>query len=190
MKTTPSPETLSPSQNTPSAETSGGEGQSLDKIREILFGTQARRFDQRMEQLEERLIAECREVRQDAQQRLEALEVFVKKELSALSERLSEEGKARGAQNQAARRELEESAGRLGQELEAVNERLRSGQRELREEILAQAKKLMAEQQRISEESSATLERETRSLRSGKVNRSDLGALFQQLAITLADDEG
>ena len=64
---------------------------SVDKIRDILFGNQMRDFDRRFSHMEERLIKSTQDLRDETHKRLEALELFFKKELDALKARLKSE---------------------------------------------------------------------------------------------------
>ena len=60
------------------------ESQNVDRIRNILFGSQMRDYDGRFQRLEERLVRDAAEVRSDLQKRLEALEAFMKGEVESL----------------------------------------------------------------------------------------------------------
>src|ERR1700735_5916501 len=70
------------------------EGANVDKIRDILFGSQMRDYDKRFGRLEERLIKDAESLRDEMKKRFEALEGFVQKEIESLGPRLKE-GKAR-----------------------------------------------------------------------------------------------
>ena len=61
---------------------------SLDQIRDILFGAVVRDTDKKLARLEERLLKEQEDLKEDARHRFESLEVFVKKEMESLAERL------------------------------------------------------------------------------------------------------
>ena len=51
---------------------------NIDKIREILFGGHMRDYDRRFSRVEEQLVKESLELREDTRKRFEALEAFVK----------------------------------------------------------------------------------------------------------------
>jgi hypothetical protein len=69
---------------------------NLDKIRDILFGAQAREHDRRFAQLEQHLIREASDLRNDLKRRFEGLELYIKKEVEALTSRLTKEQEVRG----------------------------------------------------------------------------------------------
>ena len=61
---------------------------SLDQIRDLLFGAVVRDTDKKLARLEERLLKEQEDLKEDARHRFESLELFVKQEMESLAERL------------------------------------------------------------------------------------------------------
>ncbi|MBW4571424.1 MAG: hypothetical protein KME31_26440 [Tolypothrix carrinoi HA7290-LM1] len=51
---------------------------SLDKVRDILFGNQMREVERKFARLEERLIKECTNLRDENRKRLDSLESYFK----------------------------------------------------------------------------------------------------------------
>src|ERR1051325_9278771 len=72
-------------QQTISSDLSGG---NLDKIREILFGNQMRNYEKRLTRLEERVVIETTDLREDLRKRFDSLELFIKKEVESLGDRI------------------------------------------------------------------------------------------------------
>ena len=68
----------------------GGAG-NVDKIRDILFGTQMRDYEARFARLEETLVKETVEIRETNRRRFEQMEGFIKRELESLQTRLKSE---------------------------------------------------------------------------------------------------
>jgi 1,6-anhydro-N-acetylmuramate kinase len=62
-------------------------GASLDKVRDILFGVQMREYDRRLARLEERLVKETADLKDDVRKRIEALDSYVKRESESLADR-------------------------------------------------------------------------------------------------------
>jgi len=111
--------------------TDGAGGANLDKVREILFGGQMREVERRLARLEERLLKETQDLKEDVKQRLGALETFARQEAVSLADQLKGE-----------RAERLESAGTLERRHTALDEQLSKGQRELRQQILEQHQRL------------------------------------------------
>src|SRR5580692_5789470 len=77
----------------PGAQAAAGDGGTgnIDKIRDILFGSNMRDYEQRFARLEEALKKESLDLRETTRRHLEALEGFVHKELAAVDARLNTE---------------------------------------------------------------------------------------------------
>jgi hypothetical protein len=63
------------------------EGANVDKIRDILFGSQMRDYDKRFGRLEERLAKAADALRDDLKKRFDSLESFVQQEVESLHKR-------------------------------------------------------------------------------------------------------
>src|SRR5437868_2675049 len=68
---------------------------SLDKVRDILFGSQARDYEKRFARLEERLTKESTDLKNEVKRRFDMLENYIKKEIKTLGERIRREKKKR-----------------------------------------------------------------------------------------------
>ena len=93
------PEPVHQADTPENADTRNGaidESGKVDRIRDILFGSQMRDYDSRFQRLDERLTREAADARADTQKRLEALENFIKGALESLTNRLNTEQFARG----------------------------------------------------------------------------------------------
>jgi hypothetical protein len=108
---------------------------SLERVREILFGTRARVVDHRVARIEARLANELSVMRDELRRRFGELEAHVRGEIEALSSRIEGESAAR---------------------LEATSESAR-GQRELRRQILDMTRELGTQISRAREELFAAL---------------------------------
>lgn len=165
-----------------------GESNSLDKVRDILFGNQIREVDKRFARLEERLIAELVNVRDETRKRLDALENYIRQEVDSLTERLKKEQVERDAVVRSLSEENKNINSSLENKIAQFDEQTTSRQRELREHILNQSKNLQDDLQQKYEEILALLKRETQELQKDKTDRSKLAALFTELAIRLNAD--
>ncbi len=73
------------------AETAEASGASVEKIREILFGSQIKNYEARFARLEEALARETAEIKDTMRRRLDSLEAFFKSETESLASRLKTE---------------------------------------------------------------------------------------------------
>src|ERR1700728_3384732 len=92
------------------AENAEASGASVEKIREILFGSQIKNYETRFARLEEALARETSEIKETMRRRLESLEAFFKSETESLSARLKAERDEREETLNNISRELKTSA--------------------------------------------------------------------------------
>lgn len=169
-------------------DATNAESGNVDKIREILFGGQMRDYDKRFNRLEERLLKESAELREDSRRRVEALETFVNKEFAALINRLQAEQQSRESSVQTMSRELNEAIKSLDAKLTQFYNQSTETQHDLRQQLLEQSKNLNEEIRRKHDDVSATLERELAELNHEKTDRASLSALFTEVALRLNND--
>jgi DNA anti-recombination protein RmuC len=161
---------------------------NIDKIREILFGGQMRGYEKRFARLEERLLKESTDLRDDTRKRFEALETFVKSEFEALSERLQTEQRTRDESLQTLSRDMQGADQALERKLAQFDEQTTRVQRDLRQQILDQSKNMSEEIRQKYAELVALVERETAELGHAKTDRASLASLFTEVALRLNDD--
>jgi len=161
---------------------------NIDQIRDIIFGAQMRDYDRRFAQLEERLLKDSADLRDEMRNRYTALEEFIRREIESLSERISGEQRNRTGQVQELGGALEQLSRTADRRFTETGEELARGQRDLRGELARHASGFSEELQRRVNELNSALKRETDELHTRKADRAALGALFADLAQRLADE--
>jgi septation ring formation regulator EzrA len=161
------------------------EGANVDKIRDILFGSQMRDYDKRFVRLEERLAKASDALRDDLKKRFDSLELFVQQEVESLHQRLKTEKSERTETLKELTRETRDSSKSLEHRLSQLDEHLVAAQGDLRSRILDQSKTLLNEIQKSHGEMEATLEREAEALRNDKTDRATLADLLTEMALRL-----
>lgn len=162
-----------------------GEINNLDKVRDILFGSQIREVEKKFTRLEERLSKEFANVRDETRKRLDALEIYIKKEVESLTERLKNEQSERDSGVKSLAEEQKNISLALEKKFAQFEEQTTSYHRELREQILSQSNSLQDDIHQKYAEILALLEREAQELRRDKTDRSSLASLFTELAIRI-----
>ena len=150
---------------------------NVEKIRDILFGSQMRDYEHRFARLEETLLKESADLRESTRKRFEALESYLRKEFEVLESRLKAERDERGSAH-------DTLAKRIGE----LNDQTSAAHRDLRATMLQQSKELSEEIERRHQEISATLDRRFQELRKDKTDRAALAALFTEVALRLNDE--
>jgi hypothetical protein len=161
---------------------------NIDKIREILFGGNMREYDRRFSRVEEQLVKESHELREDTRKRFEALEAFVKAELAALTERLQAEQRTRDEAVSGLWLGVRESSQALSAKLGEAQEQTARAHSELRQQILSQSKDLNEEMRRRQDDVMTLIQREVADLNHGKTDRSSLATLLTEMAMRLNND--
>lgn len=163
-------------------------GGNIDKIRDILFGTQMREYDKKFQRLEARMLKEFSGVRQETKDRMDSLEAFMKQEIETLSGRLRSEQNDRTRTDKEIMTELKDTGKMLEQKITELDELNAKAQRDLRQQLLEQSKSLRDMMQQRYEELNQALDRATRELRGEKVDRAALANLFTELAMRLHNE--
>jgi hypothetical protein len=161
---------------------------NLEKVRDILFGNQMREVDRRFARLEERIIKDNRDLREDIKRRLDALEAHTTKETETLAGDIRQERGDRLDANARLARELADTAGALERRSASLEEQLAKGQREIRQHILEQQQRLSDDMRERIDEVLAALARETHELRNDKTDRMALASLLKEMAMRLTDE--
>jgi DNA anti-recombination protein RmuC len=150
---------------------------NLDKIRDILFGAQAREHDRRFAQLEQHLIREASDLRNDLKRRFESLELYIKKEVEALTSRLTKEQEIRG-----------ESVTNLTQDLTQLAATLEHKAHVL-QQLTERTSELATDVRARHAEATSALNQAVHDLRAEKTDRGTLAAILLEASQRLSSDE-
>lgn len=162
--------------------------ESLDKVRDILFGGQMRAVESRLQGLEERLMREQASMRADFAKQLADLDANAKRDVQALNDRLAAERAKRTEETKALAAEFKELLRSLEKRHVKLEELTGMADAEIRDQILQHSLAITAEIERLSQRVSADLNREVSSLRNDKTDRSVLVSFFSEMATRLSDE--
>jgi seryl-tRNA synthetase len=163
------------------------EGANVDKIRDILFGSQMRDYEKRFARLEENVNKALDTLRDDLTKRLEMLSGFVQKEVDSLSQRIKTEKLERGEAAKELTQELKDTAKAIEKKIAGLDEQLADSQSDLRAKILEHSKNFASEIERLRREAATSLDREVQSLRHDKTDRAALADLLAEFSLRLKD---
>jgi hypothetical protein len=168
------------------ADSSGGS--SIEKVRDILFGSHLREFERRFARLEERLVKETSDLKADVRSRLDALEAYARHETESLAGQIRAEHDGRVESHGALSRENGEATRSLERRAAALDEQLAKSQRDLRQHMLDQHQRLSEEIRSKMDDVLAALAREAQELRADKTDRATLASLLNEMAMRLTND--
>ena len=146
---------------------------NLEKIRDILVGSQMREVEKRFARLEERLTKLSSDLRDDLNKSLASLETFVKKEIESLNDRFLTESNERGGAMKTLSLELKALSDFSWQKLNQLDEH---------RQLLDQSKAFSEEIRQKHHELTEVVERAVQDLHTNKTDRSSLAALFNEFA--------
>jgi DNA repair exonuclease SbcCD ATPase subunit len=164
------------------------EGDNIYKIRDLLFGSYIREYERRFVRLDERMLKEATELRDELRRRYDALEMYIKKEIDALREHVKEEQQTRLTAARRGAQELQELNAALERETGQLAERLSMGQRELRQLMLEQSKTLSEDIHQRYAALADTLARHIQEIQIDKADRATLADLFREVAMRLTNE--
>jgi len=164
----------------------GGAG-NVDKIRDILFGSQMRDYESRFARLEEALIKETIEIRETNKRRFDQLESYIKSELESLQNRIKAERDERSDKDVQHSRDLKDLGESLSRRIRDLDDRETDSERKLRNDLLQQARDLTDEIHARHEEMANRLDKRVAELREGKTDRAALASMFNEVALRLSD---
>ena len=162
---------------------------NLEKIRDILFGAQAREHDRRFAQLEQHLIREATDLRADLKRRFESLELYIKKEVDALTTRLTKEQDTRGESVTTLTQELTQLAATLEQKSRQLEKQASQAQSHLLQQLTEKTSELASDVRARHAESASALDQAVRNLRAEKTDRATLAAILLEASQRLSNDE-
>jgi len=182
-------QTLSPDASFPSAHDSGadpGTG-NIDKIRDILFGSHMRDYEQRFARLEDALKKESADLRDSTRHNIAALEAFVHKELAALEGRLNAERDERSESHSRLAHDLSLTSTSILKKVGDLENFEAQAKREIRNDLLQQSKELSDAIRSKGEELIALVDRRAQELQHSKADRAALASLMNEMALRLTD---
>lgn len=160
-------------------------GSNLEKIKDLLFGTQVREYEKRFNHLEERLSVECANLREETHRRFDVIEQYIHQQIESLNTALRTEQNQRDEAIRGLDENLKTIARLLEKKVTQLDEQTAQQQRELRQQLLEQAKTLNDEIQQRYQEVLATSERRVQELRAEKADRGALASLLREMAMHL-----
>ena len=171
-----------------SADESADRPGNVDKIRDILFGTQMRDYDKKFARLEERLLKESADLREELKRRFASLESFMKSEVEVLNDAQKAERSARDEALKGIADKLGETAKAWDRRAAQSDEQSGKAQRDLRQLILDETKRLTEEIAQKHSNVAAELGRESQELRGMMTDKHALSDLFAELSLRLKNE--
>jgi len=153
----------------------------VDRIRDILVGSQMRDYDGRIQRIDERLNREAAEARASMQRRFDSLENFLRSEVESVSKRLN----AEQSEDRTAIEKLGHDLGEMVKAFESKIKNLHDYAREIHDlhrQLLEQSKALSVEVKERHEQMQAELNRNAEQVRTSMIGRQALAEILSEVA--------
>lgn len=161
---------------------------NVDKIRDILFGSQMRDYDKKFSRVEERLGRETADLRDDIKRRFAALENFVKNEVTALTDQIKAEKGERADADKEGARELKEATKAWEKKAAQIEEQSAKALRDLRQLVMDESKRMTEDMEQKHKALAAAVEKESLELRATLTDRLALADLFAEVSLRLKNE--
>lgn len=157
-------------------------GAGLDKVRDILFGAQARDFENRFAQLEAQLLQKTSDARDEAHRRLEELRSHLISESQQIHARIESENAERNRTISQLTEELRAIARELHERLQQLDSKAANSDESIRDHFTKRSEALAAEIENKATTLANALRHEVGVLSSDKLNRADMAAMLHDIA--------
>jgi hypothetical protein len=154
---------------------------SLDVVRNILFGEQAKQTEQRRMELERLLEVSINSLREETEKKFKN----ISQELAALVNLLTDETRSRQSEFSQTRN----SFNHLTQQLSQLEIKIQKEQSQLQEQIVNESNQTTQTIKRVNEELSVRLEHAVAQLRHEKADRKAIASLLSGVAKQLLDTD-
>jgi len=156
--------------------------ESIDQVRDLLFGGQMRMVDARLQSLDERMARETTAMRTEFERQITELDGSIKKELARHAERLAAERTKRADDLKALSSELKEALKSLEKRHVGLEETAGLADAELRDHLMKQGAAFTAELHRTSARLTSELDRIATTLKDDKLDSAVLISGLTELA--------
>ncbi len=164
------------------------EGENIDKIRDILFGSQTRQMEKKLTAMEDMIHKEIVSLRSETKTTLDTLEQFLRKEMQSLSDQLKRKKEDRGESVDNLSEKITDVKKVMEKRFGQLNDKVIKDQRETQEQILAQSKNLLEEMHHKNDTLQNRLDQSVEELSREKTDRLALANLLMEAAMRLKDE--
>lgn len=152
--------------------------QNINKIRDILFGTEMRKNNSRFHSLEASVNKEAAHLREDMELRMSSLESLIQREFETLTDKFELEKKERQKSLLSVESSLKKADDLLNQRLGELENKSLDEIRKLRNQEHENVKGLRQNLHQLREETHTLLEKELEILRKTKIDKASIASLF------------
>lgn len=158
---------------------------NLEKVRDILFGTQSREFEERCTQLEQRLLQESTNLKDQLTRSLEEIKGYVNSEVSRLTNQIQEEQAGRSHSVEEVGQVIKTMGSQLESRLSGLHDQTATQHEKLEGQLTQQKAELSEHQQQALTEMQSQFQEALKELKTDKTDRGVLSEMLMDVALRL-----
>jgi hypothetical protein len=158
---------------------------NLEKVRDILFGTQSREFEERCNLLEKRLLQESSDLKNQLTQSLEDIKTYVNKEVSRLTNQIQQEHAGRANSLEDVGQVIKTLGSQLESRLSGLHDQTTTQHQMLEGQLTQQKTELAEHQQQALAEMQSRFQEALKELKDDKTDRAVLAEMLMDVALRL-----
>ncbi len=176
------------SQTTPASpgESHGAaEEGNLEKVRDILFGTQSREFEERCNHLEKRLLQESTDLKEQLTRSLDDIKTYVNQEVSRLTSQIQQEQAGRSNSLEDIGQVIKTLGSQLESRLSGLHDQTATQHHMLEGQLTQQKADLTEHQQQALADMQTRFQDAVKELKADKTDRAVLAEMLMDVALRL-----
>jgi len=158
---------------------------NLEKVRDILFGTQSREFEERCNHLEQRLLQESTDLKDQLTRSLEEIKVYVNSEVSRLTNQIQQEQAGRSNSVEEVGQVIKTLGSQLESRLAGLHDQTTTQHQKLEGQLTQQKAELTEHQQQALTEMQGRFQEALKELKTDKTDRAVLAEMLMDVALRL-----
>ena len=158
---------------------------NLEKVRDILFGTQSREFEERCNYLEQRLLQESMDLKDQLTRSLEEIKAYVNSEVSRLTNQIQQEQAGRSNSVEEVGQVIRTMGSQLESRLSGLHDQTTTQHQKLEGLLTQQKAELTEQQQQALADMQGRFQEALNELKTDKTDRAGLAEMLMDVALRL-----
>ncbi len=158
---------------------------NLEKVRDILFGTQSREFDERCNRLEKRLLQESTDLKDQFTRSLDEMKTYVNSEVSRLTNQIQEEQAGRSNSMEEVGQVMKTMGAQLESRLSGLYDQTTVQHQKLEGLLTQQKAELTEHQEQAMTDMQERFQKALNELKDDKTDRAGLAEMLMDMALRL-----
>ena len=165
------------------------EEKNLEKVRDILFGTQSREFEERCSLLEQRLLQESTDLKAQLTRSLEDIKTYINSEVSRLTSQIQQEQAGRSNSVEEVGQVIKNLGSQLESRLSGLHDQTTTQHQKLEAQLTQQKAELTKHQHQALAEMQSRFQESLKELNADKTDRAALAEMLMDMAMRLKVDQ-